>query len=245
MSQDPEDLRVLDALGRAVPHVAPPADLRARVLAAATREAIEAPDRPAPAPVVAFPIRPATSSTAPAPASRWPWLLAAAAAFVAVGTSFGWISARSEIARLQETIAQLRANTAELLNVRADFDRERTGRERAASILSAGDVTYTALAGEASAASARARVYVSRTRGLLFAAEDLPSLPGDRVYQLWTIVGGKPVSNGVVDLAPNGRAQLLAEAPPGPADAFAVTIEPTGGVPAPTGARVLLGVPGN
>ena len=33
--------------------------------------------------------------------------------------------------------------------------------------------------------------------------------------------------------------------PPGPAAAFAVTIEPTGGVPAPTGEKVLLGVPTN
>ena len=38
MTQDPEEMQVLDALGRVVPQVAPPPDLRARVLAAAARE---------------------------------------------------------------------------------------------------------------------------------------------------------------------------------------------------------------
>ena len=41
MTQDPEEMQVLDALGRVVPQVAPPPDLRARVLAAAVREPIE------------------------------------------------------------------------------------------------------------------------------------------------------------------------------------------------------------
>ena len=95
----------------------------------------------------------------------------------------------------------------------------------------------------APAASARARVYMSPSRGLLFAAEDLPTLPAGRDYQLWAIVAGKPISHGVFGLEANGRAQLLANAPPGPADAFAVTIEPAGGVPAPTSAPVLLGPP--
>ena len=38
-------------------------------------------------------------------------------------------------------------------------------------------------------------------------------------------------------------AALLAQAPPGAVQAIAVTIEPDGGVPAPTGDKVLLGLP--
>jgi anti-sigma-K factor RskA len=242
MTQDPEDLRVLDALGRAVPQVAPPAELRARVLAAATREpASREPATPASSTPLSFPNRTA-AAPAVARSSRWPWLVAAAAAVLAAATSFAWLSARDENARLHATIADLRANTTVLLAARDDFERERSRRERADSILSAGDVIFAALAGVAPVADARGRVYVSPSRGLLFAAENLPTLPSDRSYQLWAIVDGQPFSHGVFELA-DGRAQLLAEPPPGPAAAFAVTVEPIGGVPAPTGPQVLLGTP--
>ena len=264
MSQDPEDLRVLDALGRSVPQVAPPAELRARVLAAATEPAIE----PTAVPDVATPadsrfrgdppyteLRPGDQShkvqmdlpyTGQAPAhrtSRWPWALAAAAAIVAAVTSVGWLSARDEISRLQTALADARANETQLLAVRDEFDRERSRNQRAAAILGANDVTYTALAGVAPVERARGRLYVSPTRGLLFAAEDLPVLPPNQSYQLWTIVGGKPVSHGVFELGTNGAAQLLADAAPGMAEAYAVTVEPLGGVPEPTGPKVLLGTP--
>ena len=242
-----EDLRVLDALARVVPQQAAPAALRARVLAAALGEVQEpaAPARPAPSAPSQFAPRVGVASAAGAPASRWPWLLAAAAAALAVGTSLGWWSAQNEVQRLQSTIADLRTSATELLNVRAEFGREHTARQRAATILSAPDVTYTALAGVMPAGAAHARVYVSPTRGMLMAAEDLPALPSGRVYQLWSIVAGQPVSGGVFELDASGRAQVLADAPPGPAAAFAVTIEPTGGVPAPTGDKVLLGIPTN
>lgn len=238
--QDPEHMQVLDALGRVVPQVAPPPDLRARVLAAAVREPIETAPPPAPLPFQARTPEPVVVS---APASRWPWLLAAAAALVAVGTSLGWISARGEIERLQSTIADLRTTAAEFLNVRAEFDRERTDRERAVAILSAADVHSASLASVAPAGAARGHIYVSASRGLFFTAEALPALAAGRTYQLWTIVAGQPVSHGVFEPQGDGRAQVLAQAPPGAVQAIAVTIEPAGGVPSPTGDKVLLGLP--
>lgn len=251
MTQDPEEQRVLDALGRAVPQVAPPPGLRAKVLAAAVREPVEpaesahTPARPAAPAPVPFPARRETPAAVPvtAPASRWPWLVAAASMAIAVGTSLGWISARGEVARLQSTIAELRASAAEFLNVRAEFDRERSDRERVIAILSAGDVHSASLGSVAPAGAARGHVYVSASRGLFFAAESLPPLPAGRTYQLWTIVAGQPVSHGIFEPAGDGRAEVLAQAPPGAVQAIAVTIEPDGGVPAPTGDKVLLGLP--
>lgn len=147
------------------------------------------------------------------------------------------------MARLQSTIAELRASAAEFLNVRAEFDRERTDRERVIAILSAGDVHSASLGSVAPAGAARGHVYVSASRGLFFAAEALPPLPAGRTYQLWTIVAGQPVSHGIFAPEGDGRAQVLAQAPPGAVQAIAVTIEPEGGVPAPTGDKVLLGLP--
>lgn len=248
MTHDPEEQRVLDALGRAVPQVAPPPGLRAKVLAAAVREPIEPAGAPAAVPAppapVPFPSRP-TPAAVPVAASTswWPWLVAAASMAIAVGTSLGWISARGEVARLQSTIAALRARAAEFLNVRAEFDRERSDRERVIAILSAGDVHSASLGSVAPAGAARGHVYVSASRGLFFAAESLPPLPAGRTYQLWTIVAGQPVSHGIFEPQGDGRAQVLAQAPPGAVQAIAVTIEPDGGVPAPTGDKVLLGLP--
>jgi anti-sigma-K factor RskA len=144
---------------------------------------------------------------------------------------------------LQAVVADLRTSATALLNVRAEYDREQTARQRAAAILSAQDVTYTSLAGVAPASAARARVYVSPTRGMLMAAEALPPLQGGRVYQLWSIVAGQPVSGGVFELEAGGRGQVISDAPPGAAQAFAVTVEPSGGLPAPSGPQVLLGTP--
>jgi anti-sigma-K factor RskA len=200
---------------------------------------LEAATAPSHGAAIPFPRR-AKPARAP---SRWPWLVAAAAAAIAATTSIGWSRAVSEVRRLEATVADLRTTAATLLNVRAGYDREQAARLRAASILSAPDVAGASLAGVAPATTARARVYVSASRGLFFAAENLPPLPTGRTYQLWTIVAGQPVSHGVFDPEPSGRADLLAEAPPGAPDAFAVTIEPAGGVPAPTGDKVLLGVP--
>lgn len=245
MIQDPEEMQVLDALGRAVPQVAPPAELRARILANATREPIEPALPAAPAPPVPFQARTPAPTVAPLPqpVSRTPWLLAAAAAFVAIGTSFGWLNARGEIARLQATIAQLQTDATQFLNVRAEFDRERSDRERALAILSSVDVHSASLASVVPAGAARGHVYVSASRGLFFTAAALPPLPAGRTYQLWTIVAGQPVSHGVFAPTGDGSAQVLAQAPPGAVQAIAVTIEPDGGVPAPTGDKVLLGLP--
>jgi anti-sigma-K factor RskA len=235
IDEQPDDSLVLDALARSVPQVAPPAALRARVLEAATAQSqshgTAIPFTPRPDPVRA--------------SSRWPWLVAAAAASIAVTTSIGWSRAVAEVRQLEATVADLRTTAATLLNVRASYDREQQARLRAAAILGAPDVTVTALNGIVPAERARARVYMSQSRGLLMAAEDLPPLPTGRVYQLWTIVAGQPVSAGLFSPDADGRGDVVGAAPGGPVDAFAVTLEPEGGVPAPTGAKVLLGVPAN
>ena len=73
---------------------------------------------------------------------------------------------------------------------------------------------------------------------------DLPPLPEGQTYQLWVIVEGTPVSAGTFDVEPDGSARYDAEPlPPVEADAavaLAVTVEPAGGVPQPTGPMALV-----
>ena len=68
----------------------------------------------------------------------------------------------------------------------------------------------------------------------------LPQASTGMEYQLWMLKEGKPTSIGVFTVADDGSAILRMETPTEP-DAFAVTIEPAGGLPAPSGMMYLTG----
>lgn len=76
---------------------------------------------------------------------------------------------------------------------------------------------------------------------------NLPAPPSDKDYQLWLIKdGGNPISAGVFSFdEPRSdlffRVEHLDEAPSPLENTFAVTLEPKGGVPQPTGDMYLVG----
>lgn len=77
---------------------------------------------------------------------------------------------------------------------------------------------------------------------------NLPPAPADKDYQLWVIKGKKPISAGVFSLTDPEketffRIDQLVESNKKLINAFAVTLEPKGGVPQPTGQMYLLGTP--
>jgi anti-sigma-K factor RskA len=92
---------------------------------------------------------------------------------------------------------------------------------------------------------ARARALWSRQRGMVFTASNLPPLPPGRVYQVWVVTAQAPVSAGLLTPDAQGGGSVYFETPVdiAPPVAVAVTLEPAGGVPAPTGARYLIGTP--
>jgi len=79
----------------------------------------------------------------------------------------------------------------------------------------------------------------------IFYCDWLPPLPAGKSYQLWVIGAKGPVSAGVFDPDPRGSAVVTVSrvSYQGGALQFAVTIEPRGGVPQPTGSMVLAGKP--
>jgi len=88
------------------------------------------------------------------------------------------------------------------------------------------------------------RVFFHPKKGLLFFASNLPPLDEGKSYQLWYVPAeGAPASAGVFTPDARGNATMMMAAGTMPANpkAFAVTIEPQGGVAAPTGPEVLAG----
>jgi anti-sigma-K factor RskA len=84
---------------------------------------------------------------------------------------------------------------------------------------------------------------VPATARWTFFAHSLPALRPGRDYQLWLITPAGPVSAGVFRPTPEGQAEVQATYPL-PRDqlkAIAVTEEPAGGLPAPSGQPLIVG----
>ncbi len=81
------------------------------------------------------------------------------------------------------------------------------------------------------------------THNGLFLVSGIPLPEQGKTYQLWAIEGGKPVSMGVFDVDKEGNSMMEIESIPESAQPiqFAVTLEPAGGVPQPTGDMYLYG----
>ena len=100
------------------------------------------------------------------------------------------------------------------------------------------------LAGLEAAPAARARMLWNGPAGGLLVAAGLPPAPAGKTYQLWAIVGKEPpISAGIFSVDVGGTGSLRVSALPGvqKVDVFAVTLEPAGGVRAPSGTMYLAG----
>jgi anti-sigma-K factor RskA len=77
----------------------------------------------------------------------------------------------------------------------------------------------------------------------LLVVQGLPPLDASQQYQLWLVQDGQRTNGGVfsVDAAGFGQLQVEAPQPLAAYGAFGVTVEPAGGSPGPTGAKVLGG----
>lgn len=233
---------VTDALAQAVPQIRPRPELRGRTLSAiigsSTGQARS---------VATPPVATRMPAAVPRRAGWAPWL-AAAAALVAAVSIAGMMQTRGELAEMRTTLALWQARVAEAERSAQASQASLVNYRRQLDVMTADDLLLVSLDGLPPADDAQAKAFVSRSRGtIIFTARDLPPLPPARVYQLWAVAGGQAISAGTFVPDSNGRSQLVAEVPSlteRPA-ALAVTVEPEGGVPAPTGPKYLIGVPAN
>lgn len=212
----------LEALAESVAPVQPSETTRARVL------------------------RLAGSATPAAPTRipRWLPFAAAAVLLLAVWGFAGQVRLRGEIRRMTAEQESLERRVADLGREvqQARFEVMRTSQ--ALQVLAAPHVSTVVLAGLGPTPGAAGHTYVNpQTHDALFYAFNLPALAPDKTYQLWFIADGKPVSAGTFAVDPRGTGSLRVERVVDPKDiqAWAVTVEPQGGVPQPTGEMVLKG----
>lgn len=104
------------------------------------------------------------------------------------------------------------------------------------SIASSPNMTLVSLSGTENNPSNKAVVYWDKPKGTVYlSAENLPAPAENQQYQLWAIVDGKPVNAGLYDS--KGIQKMLQISS---AQAFAITLEKTGGSPAPTMQNLLV-----
>jgi anti-sigma-K factor RskA len=162
--------------------------------------------------------------------------LAAGLAFAALVVSLFVLWQRNhrmqtEMASLQERLNQTQGELARV-------------REQQAP-LGSPESQSTLLAGTKVAPRAHAMLaFDKRTGRAMLLAYDLPPAPAGKAYQLWFIADGHVMPGGVFTPDARGHAevrdQMPAEGLKAPSAIFAVTLEPAGGVVAPTGDKYLL-----
>ena len=143
--------------------------------------------------------------------------LAAAAAVVAVLVGlFAWNLS------LQNSNEALRADVQELRDESEALQAEVEDRR-----------TYE-LQGSGTASEARGQLAMIGDDRAVLVAENLPPAPEGQVYEAWVLRDGVPEPAGLFEPR-DGSAAAPVEAPMEGADAVAVTLEPDGGSPMPTG----------
>lgn len=226
----------------------PPAGLRERVLGRVLAEiGGEAPAAPVAASPVAAPAaaptmrvsasnpRPAeTYAPAPVAGSRSGWAIAASVALLvslAVNALLysRWQQASSDLVAIQDNQARV-AQTTQVMERRLSATQEQLHVLRSPQ-----EYKMVALAGTPAHTSARARVlYNGASHHVYLDVQQLPNLPAGKQYQLWALDKGKPVDAGVLAANTAAGDSLQQMKDIASAQAFAMTVEPTGGSAGPT-----------
>jgi len=218
-----------------VPQVSPPPSLRARILDRAVRGAgsLESAGGVAAKTIV--------RERRGLPA----WLQIAAMLVIGAGAFFYAQRMQTRVANLEAQLAQAQTQVASADRLTAEARTVALRAQSAMGVFAALDVARIELAGQPVAQMARARALWSRERGMVFTVSNLPALPPGRVYQVWVVTAQAPVSAGLLTPDGSGGGSVYFETPVDilPPVAVAVTLEPAGGVPAPTGAAYLVGKP--
>jgi hypothetical protein len=182
---------------------------------------------------------PITSAPTRRRASMLPWLAAAASLVLLIGVGLYAASLRN---RLATTEARYLAAARE----RGELERRVAEREATLAAISAPAARVIEMAAARPAAPSGRMFWDPATDRWTFFAHNLPAVREGREYQLWLVTtDDRKIPAGT--FRPDGRGSAVVQATYAlPADALAavaVTEEPAGGLPQPSGAIIVAGAP--
>lgn len=162
----------------------------------------------------------------------WTAALVPAGVVLALAAIFLW----EENARLGKQLAAERASIERM-------QKELDGLRDVSALVQDKDTMTVSLAPMPGMPQGTARVLFNSQMGKLMCDGAIAPAPKNMTYQLWLVPKqGDPISAGFFDSTAGGYSSWMATVPKGVAPmAFAVTIEPAGGMPHPTGPKVLVG----
>jgi anti-sigma-K factor RskA len=163
----------------------------------------------------------------------WNWILLPATAALAVFSFALWQQNR-----------QLNKDLGQARRVVANLENERLRVKGLVNVLASPETITVKLTGPGYENPASGVVRYNLYLGVVAYKAELPQPPPDKVYQMWLVPqDGAPISAGVfVQGTPGDDVVWTAQVPPNThPKAFAVTLEPAGGMPQPTGPKVLVG----
>jgi len=165
------------------------------------------------------------------------WIYQAAAAVFLIGA----LTLAYFNAGLSDTVEQQQAVITELQD---ELDRQ----DQLLNVLAAREITLVIMGGlDPSPEGYGKIIWDPENRQAVLQLANLPVPPQDKDYQLWLIKDGEnPISAGVFNFDQPStdlffKVEHLDEEPSPVSNAFAVTMEPRGGMPQPTGDMFLIG----
>lgn len=172
---------------------------------------------------------------------RGEWLAAAASLLLVVSVAVVAALLR-ERERLRD---ELRTQGTSVVASRASVDSLRSAiasRDSLIAGLTGRDVAVMTLTSSGARAPFARMFWDRATNHWTFVAHDMPALPSGKTYQLWLVTASAKISAGTFEPT-NGDAVVRSTyaLPANSLKSIAVTEEPTGGVPQPTGRTVIAG----
>ncbi|HXU20159.1 MAG TPA: anti-sigma factor [Verrucomicrobiae bacterium] len=167
--------------------------------------------------------------------SRWTAILLPIAAVLAIAAFLLWNANR----RLDIQLTALRASMQQ-------EQRQLQDARDIASLITARDtITVQMAPQQAAMPHGTAHVMYNAKMGMMMYDGQIPPAPAAKSYQLWLVpASGKPISCGVFNPVEGQPDHWMTKLPKGiQPKSFAVTLEPSGGMPQPTGPKVLVGAP--
>ncbi|MCF6131993.1 anti-sigma factor [Flavobacterium wongokense] len=144
----------------------------------------------------------------------------------------------SKVNQANNQVATIEKEKSKLQETVVDLETKNKQTETVLNVVRDETNTVVALAGQAVAPTAKAKIYWNKQTQVVYVdASGLPTPPEGKEYQIWSLKLQPqltPTSIGTLANFKDNRSKVFAVEKTGDAEAFGITLEPAGGSPTPT-----------